>query len=39
MAQYAAEVIGTSPLYAYSLEMVDGLVESLETQGLIKPPG
>ena len=35
LADYAAEVIGTSPLYAYSLEMVEGLVESMETQALI----
>jgi GAF domain-containing protein len=35
LADHAAEVIGTSPLYAYSLEMVEGLVESLETQALI----
>ncbi len=32
---YAAEVLATSPLYAYSLDMVDGLVESLENQGII----
>ena len=35
MADYAAAAIGTSPLYAYSLDMVDGLVESLENQALI----
>ena len=35
LADYAAEAISTSPLYAYSLDMVEGLVESLETQGLI----
>lgn len=35
MAAYAAETIATSPLYAYSLEMVDGLVEDLETRALI----
>jgi GAF domain-containing protein len=35
MAAYAAEVIGTSPLYAYSLDMVDGLVEDLESRALI----
>lgn len=35
MAEYAAEVISTSPLYAYSLDMVDGLVETLEDQALI----
>lgn len=35
MADYAAEVIGTSPLYAYSLDMVEGLVETLESRALI----
>lgn len=35
LAAYAAEVISTSPLYAYSLDMVDGLVESLESRALI----
>lgn len=35
MADYAAEVISTSPIYAYSLDMVDGLAESIETQALI----
>ncbi|MGH9265308.1 MAG: GAF and ANTAR domain-containing protein [Acidimicrobiales bacterium] len=35
IADYAAEAIATSPLYAYSLDMVDGLVESMETQALI----
>lgn len=35
LADHAAEVVGTSPLYAYSLEMVDGLVESLENQAII----
>ncbi len=35
LADYAAEVISTSPLYAYTLEMVDGLVESMETQAII----
>jgi len=35
LAAYAAEVIGTSPLYAYSLDMVDGLVESLESRAVI----
>ncbi len=35
LADYAAEVIGTSPLYAYSLDMVEGLVETLESQALI----
>jgi GAF domain-containing protein len=35
LAAYAAELIATSPLYAYSLDMVDGLVESLENQAII----
>lgn len=35
MADYAAEAIGTSPLYAYSLDMVEGLVETLESRALI----
>jgi transcriptional regulator with GAF, ATPase, and Fis domain len=35
LADYAAEIIATSPLYAYSLEMVDGLVESLESQAFV----
>jgi GAF domain-containing protein len=35
LADHAAEVISTSPLYAYSLDMVEGLVESMETQALI----
>ena len=35
MADYAAEVVGTSALYAYSLDMVEGLVETLESQALI----
>lgn len=35
MADYAAEAISTSPLYAYSLEMVEGLVETLESQAAI----
>ncbi len=34
-AHYAAEAIASSPLYAYSLDMVDGLLESLENQALI----
>ncbi|HEX2118793.1 MAG TPA: ANTAR domain-containing protein, partial [Acidimicrobiales bacterium] len=33
--EYAAEAIATSPLYAYSLDMVEGLLESMETQALI----
>lgn len=35
MAEYAGEAIGTSPLYAYSLDMVEGLVEDLESRALI----
>ncbi len=35
IADYAAEVLSTSPLYAYSLEAVDGLVETLESRALI----
>jgi GAF domain-containing protein len=35
MAEYAGEAIGSSPLYAYSLDMVDGLVEDLESRALI----
>ena len=35
MADYAAESISTSPIYAYSLDMVDGLTESIESQALI----
>jgi GAF domain-containing protein len=35
IADYAGEVISTSPLYAYSLEMVDGLMETLESRALI----
>lgn len=35
MAEYAGEAIGTSPLYAYSLDMVAGLVEDLESQAII----
>jgi GAF domain-containing protein len=35
LAQQAAELIATSPLYAYSLDMVDGLLESLEDQAVI----
>ena len=34
-ADYAAEVVASSPLYAYSLDMVDGLLESLENQAVI----
>lgn len=36
IADYAAEAIATSPLYAYSLDMVDGLVEDLESRALIE---
>ena len=36
LAEYAAEVIASSPLYAYSLDMVDGLVETLESQAVIE---
>jgi GAF domain-containing protein len=35
LADYAAEVVATSPLYAYALELVEGLQESLENQALI----
>jgi GAF domain-containing protein len=35
VAEYAAEAISTSPLYAYSLDMVEGLVETMETRALI----
>ena len=35
MADYASQAISTSPLYAYSLDMVEGLVESLESQAVI----
>ncbi len=35
MAEYAAEAVATSPLYAYSLDMVDGLLETLEARALI----
>lgn len=35
IADYAGEVISTSPLYASSLEMVDGLMETLESRALI----
>jgi GAF domain-containing protein len=36
MAEYAGHAIGSSPLYAYSLDMVDGLVEDLETRAIIE---
>ena len=35
MVDYAAEVISTSPIYASSLDMVDGLAETIESQALI----
>ncbi len=35
MAEYAGQAIGTSPLYAYSLDMVEGLVEDLESRAII----
>jgi GAF domain-containing protein len=35
MAEYAGQAIGSSPLYAYSLDMVDGLVEDLESRAII----
>jgi transcriptional regulator with GAF, ATPase, and Fis domain len=35
LADYAAEIVATSPLYAYSLDMVDGLVESLESRAFV----
>jgi GAF domain-containing protein len=36
MVDYAGQVISTSPLYAYSLEMVDGLAEDLESRAVIE---
>lgn len=35
IAEYAAETISTSPLYAYSLDMVEGLVETMETRAVV----
>jgi GAF domain-containing protein len=35
LADYAGDIIATSALYAYALDMVDGLVESLENQAII----
>lgn len=35
LAAYAAEMIATSPLYAYSLDMVEGLTESRESQAIV----
>ncbi|HEX8770678.1 MAG TPA: GAF and ANTAR domain-containing protein [Acidimicrobiales bacterium] len=39
LAEYAAEVLSASPLYAYSLDMVDGLVESMENRAIINQAG
>ncbi len=36
IAGYAAEVISRSPLYAYSLDMVDGLLEDLASRAVIE---
>lgn len=36
MAEYAGHAIACSPLYAYSLDMVDGLVENLESRAIIE---
>jgi GAF domain-containing protein len=35
LADYAAEVIGSSPLYAYSLDLVEGLLEDFESRTAI----
>lgn len=35
LAQHAADVISRSPLYAYSLDLVDGLLEDLESRAVI----
>lgn len=35
LADYAAEVIASSPLYACSLDMIEGLIESMESQALV----
>ena len=35
MADYAAEAIGTSPLYASAIDMVEGLVETMEGSALV----
>ena len=35
IAEFAAEAIATSPLYAFALDLVDGLVETLESRALI----
>lgn len=36
IAEYAGHAISSSPLYAYSLDMVDGLVEDLESRAVIE---
>lgn len=36
LADYAADAISTSPLYVYSLDMVEGLVETMESRALIE---
>lgn len=36
MVEYAGEAIGSSPLDAYSLDMVDGLLEDLESRAIIE---
>lgn len=35
LADYAADVIASSPLYAYSLDMIERLTESIEAQALV----
>ena len=35
LADHAAQVLATSPLYAHALDMVEGLVESLDSQAII----
>lgn len=35
-ADYAAEAIATSPLYAFSLDLVEGLMETMEDRSLIE---
>lgn len=35
IVSYAADVLATSPLYAYSLDVVEGLMESLEERAVI----
>jgi hypothetical protein len=34
IVSYAADVLSTSPLYAFSLDMVEGLMESLEERAV-----